>query len=77
MPQQVMACSQGTSAILTLGGVDPRNGRRYVSYETVKGGFGARPNKDGINCHRQRHLQHDEHAGGDHGDGVSGAHRAL
>src|SRR5499425_953611 len=50
MPEQVMACSQGTSAILTLGGVDPRNGRRYVSYETVKGGFGARPNKDGINC---------------------------
>src|SRR5499433_2794405 len=49
MPHQVMACSQGTSAILTLGGVDPRNGRRYVSYETVKGGFGARPNKDGIN----------------------------
>jgi N-methylhydantoinase B len=49
IPQQVMACSQGTSAILTLGGVDPRNGRRYVSYETVKGGFGARPNKDGIN----------------------------
>jgi N-methylhydantoinase B len=50
MPEQVMACSQGTSAILTLGGVDPRNGRHYVSYETVKGGFGARPNKDGINC---------------------------
>jgi N-methylhydantoinase B len=50
LPEQVMACSQGTSAILTLGGVDPRTGRRYVSYETVKGGFGARPNKDGINC---------------------------
>ena len=50
MPEQVMACSQGTSAILTLGGVDPRSGRHYVSYETVKGGFGARPNKDGINC---------------------------
>jgi len=49
MPWQVMACSQGTSAILTLGGVDPRSGRRYVSYETVKGGFAARPNKDGIN----------------------------
>src|SRR5215475_13789647 len=49
MPEQVMACSQGTSPILTLGGVDPRTGRRYVSYETVKGGFGARPNKDGIN----------------------------
>jgi N-methylhydantoinase B len=49
MPHQVMACSQGTSAILTLGGVDPRTGRSYVSYETVKGGYGARPNKDGIN----------------------------
>jgi N-methylhydantoinase B len=49
VPEQVMACSQGTSAILTLGGVDPRTGRRYVSYETVKGGYGARPNKDGIN----------------------------
>lgn len=48
-PDQVMACSQGTSAVLTLGGVDPRSGRRYVSYETIKGGFGARPNKDGIN----------------------------
>jgi N-methylhydantoinase B len=50
MPEQVMACSQGTSAILTLGGVDPRSDRPYVSYETVKGGYGARPNKDGINC---------------------------
>src|SRR5205807_10004047 len=50
LPEQVMACSQGTSAILTLGGVDPRTGRPYVSYETVKGGYGARPNKDGINC---------------------------
>jgi N-methylhydantoinase B len=50
LPDQVMACSQGTSAILTLGGVDPRDGRHYVSYETPKGGFGARPTKDGINC---------------------------
>ena len=49
LPHQVMACSQGTSAILTLGGIDPRTGRSYVSYETVKGGFGARPCKDGIN----------------------------
>jgi N-methylhydantoinase B len=47
-PERVMACSQGTSAILTLGGVDHRSGGRYVSYETIKGGFGARPGKDGI-----------------------------
>jgi N-methylhydantoinase B len=50
MPDHVMACSQGTSAIFIIGGVDPRNGRHYVSYETIKGGFGARPNKDGIHC---------------------------
>ncbi|MFN4087820.1 MAG: hydantoinase B/oxoprolinase family protein [Alphaproteobacteria bacterium] len=49
-PDNVMACSQGTSAVLTLGGVDPRSGERYVSYETIKGGFGARPGKDGINA---------------------------
>jgi N-methylhydantoinase B len=48
-PDRVMACSQGTSAILTLGGVDYRSGARYVSYETIKGGFGARPTKDGVN----------------------------
>ncbi len=48
-PERVMACSQGTSAVVTLGGYDPRLHRRYVSYETIKGGFGARPNKDGIN----------------------------
>jgi N-methylhydantoinase B len=48
-PERVMACSQGTSAILTLGGLDQRTGARYVSYETIKGGFGARPTKDGIN----------------------------
>jgi N-methylhydantoinase B len=47
-PDRVMACSQGTSAILTLGGVDARSGGRYVSYETIKGGFGARPRQDGI-----------------------------
>jgi len=49
-PQQVMAASQGTSAVVTFGGVDPRNGERYVSYESLKGGFGARPVKDGINA---------------------------
>ncbi len=36
-PDRVMACSQGTSAVVTFGGVDPRSGTRYVSYETIKG----------------------------------------
>jgi N-methylhydantoinase B len=49
-PKTVMAGSQGTSAVITFGGIDYRNGERFVSYESVKGGFGARPNKDGINA---------------------------
>jgi len=49
-PENVMAASQGTSAVATFGGVDPRSGERYVSYESLKGGFGARPVKDGINA---------------------------
>src|SRR3984885_4606579 len=48
--QTVMAGSQGTSAVVTFGGTDYRSGERYVSYESVKGGFGARPVKDGINA---------------------------
>lgn len=47
-PNNVLAGSQGTSAILTVGGLHPRTKRRYVSYETVAGGMGARPNQDGI-----------------------------
>src|SRR3954451_7927383 len=49
-PDTVMAGSQGTSAVITFGGSDPRSGERYVSYESLKGGFGARPGKDGINA---------------------------
>lgn len=49
-PRTVMAGSQGTSAVITFGGLDYRTGERFVSYESVKGGFGARPVKDGINA---------------------------
>lgn len=49
-PDRVMAGSQGTSGIVTFGGVDYRTGERFVSYESTKGGFGARPVKDGINA---------------------------
>jgi N-methylhydantoinase B len=49
-PDNVIACSQGTSGVVTFGGIDARTGRPYVSYEVVKGGLGARPAKDGINA---------------------------
>ena len=38
-PENVMAASQGTSAVATFGGVDPRNGDRYVSYECSRAGL--------------------------------------
>ncbi|RAI58005.1 hydantoinase B/oxoprolinase family protein [Roseicella frigidaeris] len=49
-PDRVLAGSQGTSGITTFGGIDYRSGERFVSYESTKGGFGARPVKDGINA---------------------------
>ena len=49
-PHNVLAGSQGTSAVLTVGGLHPRTKRRYVSYETLAGGMGARYNQDGINA---------------------------
>jgi N-methylhydantoinase B len=60
-PNQVMACSQGTSAILTLGGVDPSTGDRYVSYETIKGRFRRAAKQGWDQRHRKRHLEHDEY----------------
>jgi N-methylhydantoinase B len=49
-PDRVMAGSQGTSGVVTFGGTDYRTDERFVSYESTKGGFGARPIKDGINA---------------------------
>jgi N-methylhydantoinase B len=49
-PDRVMAGSQGTSGVVTFGGTDYRTDERFVSYESTKGGFGARPVKDGINA---------------------------
>ena len=40
-PGRAVAASQGTMNNITIGGVDPRNGRPYAYYETVGGGMGA------------------------------------
>jgi N-methylhydantoinase B len=48
LPDRIPAASQGTMNNLTLGGADPRrNGAPFAYYETVAGGMGARPGKDG------------------------------
>jgi N-methylhydantoinase B len=33
---------------LTIGGIDPRTGEPFAYYETIAGGMGARPTKDGV-----------------------------
>jgi len=47
-PDRVIAACQGTMNNLAIGGTDPRNGRPYTLYETIAGGFGARPTADGV-----------------------------
>ncbi|MEE8194928.1 MAG: hydantoinase B/oxoprolinase family protein [Candidatus Bipolaricaulota bacterium] len=47
-PRRVIAACQGTMNNLTIGGVNPGTGEPYTLYETIAGGFGARPNMDGV-----------------------------
>jgi N-methylhydantoinase B len=48
LPDLVPALSQGTMNNMTIGGVDPRNGKTFAYYETVGGGMGAGPQGDGL-----------------------------
>jgi N-methylhydantoinase B len=45
-------CPSGPHHLLTWSGVDPRNGRYFVSYETVAGGLGAFVDRDGLDAVR-------------------------
>ena len=48
LPEFIPAASQGTMNNMIIGGHDPVRERPYVYYETIGGGMGARPTKDGI-----------------------------
>ena len=48
LPEFVPAASQGTNNNLIVGGHDPVREQPFVYYETIGGGMGARPTKDGI-----------------------------
>lgn len=48
IPERIPAGSAGTMNNLTIGGIDPRTGKPFVYYETIAGGMGARPTKDGV-----------------------------
>ena len=50
-PSKIPAASQGTMNNLTFGGSDARPGRAggvFAYYETIAGGMGARPDRDGV-----------------------------
>ncbi len=48
IPDRIPAASQGTMNNLTIGGVNPETTQVFTFYETIGGGLGARPKKDGI-----------------------------
>lgn len=54
LPERIPAASQGTMNNVTLGGTDPRDGRRFAYYETIGGGMGGRnglPGISGVHTH--------------------------
>ena len=48
LPHRVPAASQGTMNNVTIGGWDPVRNAPFTYYETIAGGTGARPDRDGI-----------------------------
>jgi N-methylhydantoinase B len=48
LPNRIPAASSGTMNNLTIGGIDPRTRQPFAYYETVAGGMGARPDRDGV-----------------------------
>jgi N-methylhydantoinase B len=48
LPEVMPALSQGTMNNTTVGGLDPRTGEPFAYYETVGGGMGAGPEREGL-----------------------------
>ena len=48
IPERIPAAGQGTMNNVCIGGIDPVTGKLFTFYETIGGGMGARPNKDGV-----------------------------
>jgi len=48
VPERIPAASSGTMNNITFGGLHPDSGRSFAYYETVGGGMGAGPQRDGL-----------------------------
>ena len=47
LPERVVAAANGANTTAVFAGIDPRSGNPYVYLETLGGGMGARPDRDG------------------------------
>ena len=47
LPDKVVAAANGANTTAVFAGTDPRTGNQYLYLETLGGGMGARPEKDG------------------------------
>ncbi|MFB6304710.1 MAG: hydantoinase B/oxoprolinase family protein [Haloferacaceae archaeon] len=56
VPDETVAATKGIVCNVAFGGRDPRDGEKYVYYETVAGGYGGRKEKDGMDA-VQTHFQ--------------------
>jgi N-methylhydantoinase B len=56
LPEETIAATKGIVCNVAYGGRDPRDDEKYVYYETVAGGYGARAEKDGMEA-VQTHFQ--------------------
>jgi N-methylhydantoinase B len=56
LPEETVAATKGIVCNIAYGGRDPRDDEKYVYYETVAGGYGARAEKDGMEA-VQTHFQ--------------------
>lgn len=50
LPDRIPAASAGTMTNLVIGGYDPERGRNFAYYETIAGGMGARPTREGLDA---------------------------
>ncbi len=48
VPERIPAASSGTMNNITFGGQHPATGRNFAYYETIGGGMGASPERDGL-----------------------------
>jgi len=48
VPERIPAASSGTMNNVTFGGIDPKTGQTFAYYETIGGGMGASPERDGL-----------------------------